>query len=79
MTEREYILKSLIGTYEGQLSGVLLNLNLLLSRAQPIPEHTDYLAEVDILVGKVTDLTEKIATAYDLIEAKSITEIEVEE
>ena len=60
MKNKYYILESYKATLDGEKSKINLNLEILLDNPTSIPEHTDFFTDLDSLVGRLTEIEDKI-------------------
>ena len=59
--DREGLLKVLRSKYQSELEVAQANLAIMFNKPTSIPEHSDWMADVDKWVTQIADITDKVA------------------
>ena len=59
--DREGLLKVLRSKYQSELEVAQANLAIMFNKPTSIPEHSNWMAEVDKWVTQIADITDKVA------------------
>lgn len=65
---KDKILRILVAKYEAAIEAETVNLDLLLSNPVGIGDHSDFVAETEKLVSKITEFRDKLETLERLLQ-----------